>query len=376
MARNDLLGYCQTPPTAGTTLCLPDNLHCTTHKLVDTDTCNSLAQSYKATRVKLISWNPELGTYCDRIPKLASHGFHICVSTPGGQWVHPNPDDEPPLTTSTSTTETYFTIPSTAFTELPTPTGRDPDQPNLGWVPVYGNGTREDCDVYMTPPIIWNGTLDYTCANAAEAYHVSLADFLSWNPVLQNQTTGTTEQCELSPDEQYCAQFKRVQPAAGPGVTKYCAQYQVSEPGSYEYGDCESYLQSFGLSEATFKEWNGVGCDGFQSGYAYCASAMHFRPAGICPSKKKRKRRKSCKTRDTQTDDCEKGKSQLATTGPWQTPRAVLGVPSTWPSSASRSPASWRGIRRSSPTAPAWSDTMITALGHRRGIRLLDKVGE
>ena len=277
MAKNGLLGYCQTPPAAGTTLCLPDSLHCTTHKLANTDTCNSLAQRYNATWVKMVSWNPELGTYCDRIPKLASYGFYICVSTPGGEWVHPHPEDEPPLTTSTSTTETYFTIPSTAFAALPKPT-RDPDQPNLAWVPVYGNGTREDCDVYMTPPIIWNSTLDYTCANTARAYHVSLIDFLSWNPALQNQTD---TECDLSPDEQYCVQFKRVQPATGPGVTEYCGQYQVSEPGSYNYGDCKSYLQSFGISEAAFKEWNGVSCDGFQPGYAYCASAMHFRPAGM-----------------------------------------------------------------------------------------------
>ena len=277
MARNGLLGYCQTPPAAGTTLCLPDSLRCTTHKLVNTDTCSSLAQTYSATWVKLASWNPELGTYCDRIPKLASYGFYICVSTPGGAWVHPDPGSEPPLTTSTSTTDTYFTIPGTAFSALPKPT-RDPDQPNLGWMPVYGNGTREDCDVYMTPPIIWNGTLDYTCASTAQAYHVSLADLRSWNPALRNQTD---TECDLSPDEQYCVQFKRVQPATGPGITEYCGRYQVSEPGSYDYGDCESYLEAFDISEAAFKEWNGVGCDGFQSGLAYCAAAMHFRPAGM-----------------------------------------------------------------------------------------------
>jgi hypothetical protein len=279
MARNGLLGYCQTPPVAGTTLCLPDNLRCTTHKLVDTDTCSSLAQRYNATWVRIVSWNPELGTYCDRIPRLAAHGFFICASTPGGTWVHPYPDDEPPPPTSTSTVETHFTIPGTAFASFPTPT-RDPDQPNLAWIPVVGNGTRQDCDVYMTPPIVRNGTLDYTCAATAHEYHVSLADLLAWNPALRNQTGGATGDCDLSPDEQYCIQRERVQPASGPGITRFCAQHQVSEPGSYEYGDCESYLQSFGLSEATFKEWNGVGCDGFQSGIDYCTSVMHFRPAG------------------------------------------------------------------------------------------------
>jgi hypothetical protein len=276
MARNGLLGYCQTPPAAGTTLCLPDSLRCTAHKLVDTDTCSSLAQRYNATWVKLVSWNPELGTYCDRIPKLASHDFSICASTPGGGWVHPYPEDEPPLTSTTSTTETYFTIPSTAFTALPLPTQRDPDQPNLAWVPVYGNGTREDCDVYLTPPIRLNGTLDYTCASTAREYHVSLEEFLGWNPALRNRTG-----CYLSPNEQYCVQFKRLPPPGSTGVTQYCARWQVAEPGSYEYGDCQAYLQSFGISEERFKEWNGVGCDGFESGYAYCAAAMHFRPAGM-----------------------------------------------------------------------------------------------
>ncbi len=369
MAKNGLLGYCQILPVAGTTLCLPKNLRCTPHKLVNTDTCNSLAQRYNTTWVKMVSWNPELGTYCDRIPKLASFGFSICVSTPGGTWVHPYPEDEPATSTSTSTTETYFTIPSTAFTALPKPT-QDPDQPNRAWVPVYGSGTREDCDVYMTPPIIWNSTLDYTCISTARAYHVSLADFLSWNPALKNQTA---TECGLSPDEQYCAQLKRLQPGTGPGVTPYCAQYGVSEPGSYQYGDCQSYLQSFSLSEATFKEWNGVGCDGFRSGYAYCVSAMHFRPAGkydavthsLFPN---------CKTRTraglTIVFSFVKDKSRLATTGPWRIRQAALGAPSSCPNLASCRPVCWHGIRRSSRTAPAWSSTMITALGRQRGIRL------
>lgn len=344
MARNGLLGYCQTPPAAGTSLCLPDSLHCTTHKLVDTDTCNSLAKKYNATWVKMVSWNPELGPYCDRIPKLASYGFYICASTPGGAWVHPYPGDEPPAETSTTTTETYFTIPSTAFTAFPTPT-RDPDQPNLAWVPVYGNRTREDCDVYMTPPIILNSTLDYTCANTAQAYHVSLSDFLSWNPALQNQTAD----CELSPDEQYCVQFKRVQPATGASITEYCAQYQVSEPGSYEYGDCPSYLESFGLDEATFKEWNGVGCDVFQPGYAYCASAMHFRPSGKVHTLSIIRPR----LRADNGIRLVKGKSRLATTGPCRTPRAALGAPSTCPSLGSSRHVCLPGIHLSSRTAPA-----------------------
>lgn len=132
----------------------------------------------------------------------------------------------------------------------------------------------------MTPPIMYNYSIDYSCEQAAQAYRVSLADFLSWNPGLQNLTTDT---CELSADEQYCAQLKRVEPAGG--TTPYCLQYQVAEQGTSDFGDCDAYLATFSIDEPSFKEWNGVGCDSFNTGYSYCTAVKHFRPAGkfYCP---------------------------------------------------------------------------------------------
>lgn len=179
----------------------------------------------------------------------------------------------PSLLLLTHAIRTYFTISSTAFDSLPLPT-REVIYPNLGWVPSYGNGTREDCQVYMTPPIMINNTIDYSCQLTAEAYRVSPEDFISWNPALQNLTT----ECLLSADEQYCAQLKRVEPAGG--VTSYCIGHQVAEQSTVDYGDCDAYLATFGVDEQSFKEWNGVDCDSFETGYSYCASVRHFRPAG------------------------------------------------------------------------------------------------
>lgn len=102
LARNSI--SCSDFPTSGK-LCIPDNIKCETYKVAETDTCNSIAKEYEATWTKLVSWNPDVGKYCDKLPQLASMGYSICVSTPGGTWENPFPDDEPPIPTSTSTTE-------------------------------------------------------------------------------------------------------------------------------------------------------------------------------------------------------------------------------------------------------------------------------
>lgn len=102
LARNNV--NCGQFPTSGS-LCIPDNIKCDTHKVTASDTCSSIAKTYTVTWHQLVSWNPEVGAYCDRLPRLASLGYSICVSNPGGEWENPFPGNEPGPTTTTTTTE-------------------------------------------------------------------------------------------------------------------------------------------------------------------------------------------------------------------------------------------------------------------------------
>ncbi len=104
LAANGLQGFCADFPTSGT-VCIPSAKVCQPYQLkVDlTDTCASIAQQKGVTWTQLVSWNPELGEYCENIGDLAKGGQVICVSTPGGAWVNPFPETE-----STTTSEPEY----------------------------------------------------------------------------------------------------------------------------------------------------------------------------------------------------------------------------------------------------------------------------
>ncbi|KEY68834.1 hypothetical protein S7711_09940 [Stachybotrys chartarum IBT 7711] len=271
LARNNV--NCGQFPTSGS-LCIPDNIKCNTHKVAESDTCSSISKTYKATWSQLISWNPEIGTYCDRLSRLASMGYSICVSNPGGDWENPFPDNEPGPTTTTTTTETHFTIPSTAFTSGHAPT-RDMSYPNIAWVPAYANDTLQNCDVDMSPPVVYNYSVEYSCEMAARVYRVSLDDFMTWNPSLRNQSA---DGCQLDPSQRYCAQKVRLEPEGG--STPYCVQHEFVAPGTFK-SNCSEFLDLYRVDEDSFGEWNSdTTCETFDTGYNYCVAVRNFRPAG------------------------------------------------------------------------------------------------
>jgi hypothetical protein len=59
----------------------------------------------------MVSWNPEVGEYCENMARLAKTGHVICASTPGGGWVNPFPEVPEP-----TTTEPEYVIPTPDLT--------------------------------------------------------------------------------------------------------------------------------------------------------------------------------------------------------------------------------------------------------------------
>lgn len=275
---NELEAWCNNFPTSGT-VCIPEKKKCQPHQLNynGSDSCASLASQYNVTWAQIVSWNIEVGTYCDKIRRLAANGFVICVSTPGGEWVNPHPELEP-TPAPTSTVETYFTLTGTNFASAPRPT-RQVAYPNAGYVTPFANNTSQDCEVYVEPPIWTNWTLlnsTYSCEAVASGYGVSMDDFLDWNPSLLN-SIGPDGECELQMGAQYCSQKRRIQSNQ---LTEHCVKRNLAQPGF----DCAGYVEWNSLDRESFIEWNpdvGVACESFQTGHTYCAAVRHFRPKGI-----------------------------------------------------------------------------------------------
>lgn len=133
--------------------------------------------------------------------------------------------------------------------------------PNIAWVPAYANDTLQNCDVNMSPPVIYNYSVEYSCDMAAQVYRVSLDDFMAWNPSLRNQSA---DACELDPSEQYCAQKVRVEPEGG--STSYCVQHEFVEPGNFK-SNCSEFLDLYRVDEESFGEWNSdTTCETFDTG--------------------------------------------------------------------------------------------------------------
>lgn len=104
LVANGLTAYCRGFPSKGS-LCLPDALKCRPYKPKSTDTCNSIAGDNQISVTQLVSWNPELGSFCGGLDKVANKTMAICLSTPGGPWVNPSPITTTATTTTTSQVE-------------------------------------------------------------------------------------------------------------------------------------------------------------------------------------------------------------------------------------------------------------------------------
>lgn len=110
---NELQSYCANFPTAGSRLCIPTAKKCKPYQLKAdlSDDCSTIASAQKITWAQVVSWNPEVGEYCENLPRLAQDGHVICVSMPGGDWVNPFPETPEPTTTEPE----YVCTPSLSY---------------------------------------------------------------------------------------------------------------------------------------------------------------------------------------------------------------------------------------------------------------------
>ncbi|OAL43398.1 hypothetical protein IQ07DRAFT_524422 [Pyrenochaeta sp. DS3sAY3a] len=95
LTANGLPAYCVNFPTSGT-LCLPAIERCRVYAVQTGDTCEKIADANKLTWAQIVSWNPSLGLKCENIGSYV--GYAICVATPGGVWVNPDPTSPSPST--------------------------------------------------------------------------------------------------------------------------------------------------------------------------------------------------------------------------------------------------------------------------------------
>ncbi len=294
---NSLRAYCHQFPTTGN-LCIPDDRLCTPYQLhvIGNDTCVSIAEEHGITWAQVISWNPEVGTYCDNLDQLAPHGHVLCVSHPGGDYVNPSPDpttEPPPWASVTSTaSETYFTLSPIEFASWTSvPPAITSSYPNAHYVDPIANGSVLECDLYRKGPVPgFNGTDSFNCTDFADFYNITIEDLKLWNPSLAinftftNPLTNITQptHCELVAGQQYCAHLDLLE---AEGITESCVNLEIADPGLTS--DCQGFRFAYGLDNRTFFEWHSnleeadaldpAECEGWRRGRAYCARVHHFR---------------------------------------------------------------------------------------------------
>ncbi|KAK2749354.1 FluG domain-containing protein [Colletotrichum kahawae] len=81
MANNLIAGCYNFPTAAGTALCIPSADTCDPYVVKSGDTCTTIANIAKATWVQIVSWNADLGRYCQNVRRYA--GKVVCISNPG-----------------------------------------------------------------------------------------------------------------------------------------------------------------------------------------------------------------------------------------------------------------------------------------------------
>lgn len=136
--------------------------------------------------------------------------------------------------------------------------------PNENYVTPFANGTRADCDTYVTPPVLLSAedrTFSYTCADVASAYGIAVSDLLDWNPGI-NQTSGFDDPCELSGTEQYCVQALA---STSSNATTVCSRSALAMPGS----TCALFALQNNVTQAAVVAWNpsvGENCSAYTPG--------------------------------------------------------------------------------------------------------------
>ncbi|KAM7209978.1 hypothetical protein V8F06_014640, partial [Rhypophila decipiens] len=215
LVTNELQSFCANFPAPGAKVCIPTAKKCKPYQLKAdlSDECRTIADKEGIRWVQFVSWNPELGEYCEYLHRLAKEGHVVCVSMPGGKWVNPNP--ETPVVTTTAP-ETFFTLPQTEFSALPSPIHLGNPFPNSGYTVPFANQTILDCALHREPPVIPvksnDITASYSCKDFAEFYGISLASRVQ------------SGDCTLFPGEQYCARRDNPSNDDGGGemmMTKY-----------------------------------------------------------------------------------------------------------------------------------------------------------
>jgi hypothetical protein len=94
---NKLQAFCANFPKSGT-LCIPQTSKCKTRTVETDDTCAKIADANRLAWSQIVSWNPDFGKDCKRIGQYV--GYVMCISTPGGDWINPDPQPVPTPTTT------------------------------------------------------------------------------------------------------------------------------------------------------------------------------------------------------------------------------------------------------------------------------------
>lgn len=122
---------------------------------------------------------------------------------------------------------------------------------------IYANGTRLDCQHYVTGADIIGFVGNSSCGTVTEAFDVTLEDLLLWNPSLQ-----AAPLCALNAGMQYCVQWVE---NIAENITQFCVENGYASPGQI----CNDFLAEWEIPVDVFASWNptvGSDCSGFKTG--------------------------------------------------------------------------------------------------------------
>ncbi|KAF7556062.1 hypothetical protein G7Z17_g1763 [Cylindrodendrum hubeiense] len=158
---NNLQAFCAGFPTAGDKICIVNQ--CKTYTIQADDTCQGIAVASNISMVQLYTWNPVLGSSCNRMS--LSVGHTVCLE--------PHDDEDYVPITRTTTT------PTLEPTAAPVPSN-------------IASGTNGNCAEFYSVQVG-----DY-CNQIILGYGISLQDFLFLNQGLNAECTN------LYAEEAYC----------------------------------------------------------------------------------------------------------------------------------------------------------------------------
>ncbi|EOD48364.1 hypothetical protein UCRNP2_4885 [Neofusicoccum parvum UCRNP2] len=231
-------------------------------------TCQNLLDYTCLTIAQLYAMNPAVGADCS--------GYQYCVRTPDYvDLVGCSDDDNSTTTTTTGTltqtpttgTQTGTSAPATTVAPGPTQTGQ-PSNCNAWYIAQSGD----------------------SCASVENAYLISDAQFLAWNPAVSADCStgfwagyaycvGTVDTPVSTPATSTTAAATTTTSSAAPSPTQdnsivsSCNRYAQAQDGDY----CSLFADENAITAAQLYAWNAVlgsdgsGCDSeFWLGYWYC----------------------------------------------------------------------------------------------------------